>query len=263
MLSAKRMSDGKTVHAYFERKENGPFRCLDCDEEVMHKSGNTRVNHFAHVNPFACEYAQGESDLHRQCKMEIYRCLLESLDVRDVELEKAFGSVRPDVFAKIRGVPVAIEVQISSLSVETIIRRTIDYHQRGIYVLWLLQWTPDLDKSRYAPRHWEKWVHACYFGRVYYWKQGLEVVEYSFEPSVKAVPKKTWYSETGKKITVGGYAQRSARFRAPVRGNILNLVRDFGPQLRYWWEGGGTRVPDAKLFTRKIKDSAHRFGQQF
>jgi|SRR3954470_1632110 len=117
MLSAKRMSDGKTIHAYFERKENGPFRYLDCNDEVIHKSGNSRVNHFAHANPFACEYAQGESDLHRQCKMEIYRCLLANLDIKDVELEKAFGSVRPDIFAIIRGVPVAIEVQISSLSV--------------------------------------------------------------------------------------------------------------------------------------------------
>jgi len=248
MLSAKRMSDGKTVHAYFEKKENGPFRCLDCNEEVIHRSGNSKINHFAHANPLACEYSQGESDLHRQCKMEIFRCLLADLKIKNVEIEKPIGTVRPDVYAVIKGVPVAIEVQISSLSVEMIMRRTIDYHQRGIYVLWLLQWTSELDKPRYAPRNWEKWVHACYFGRVYYWKQGLEVVEYTFEPSVKTIPKTTLYSKAGKKITVGGYALRSMRFRTPVRGKTLNLASDFGPRLRYWWEGGGIKVPDARLF---------------
>lgn len=84
-------------------------------------------------------------------------------------LELPLEEVRPDVSATIKGVPVAIEVQISSLSVETIMRRTIDYHRRGIYVLWLLQWTPALDRPRYAPKIWEKWVHAAYYGRVYYW----------------------------------------------------------------------------------------------
>lgn len=248
MLSAKRMSDDQTVHAYFEKKENGPFRCVECKEEVVLKSGRSRASHFAHVNPLACEYAQGESDLHRECKMEIYRCLLADLNVQDVEIEKAFGSVRPDVFAIIRGVPVAIEVQISSLSVESIMRRTIDYHQRGIYVLWLLQWTPELDKPRYAPSRWEKWIHACYFGHVYYWKQGLDVVDYSFEPSIKTIPKKTLYMKNGKAVSVGGYAQRSIRFRSPIRGKLLNLLRDFGPRFRHWWEGGGIKVPDAKLF---------------
>jgi hypothetical protein len=33
---------------------------------------------------------------------------------------------------------VAIEVQISSLSLETITERTIEYHRKGIHVLWLL-----------------------------------------------------------------------------------------------------------------------------
>jgi competence protein CoiA len=249
MLSAKRLSDGQIVHAYFEKKQNGPFRCLDCNEEVILKTGRSRIDHFAHVNPLACSYAEGESDLHRKCKMEIYESLLKERGVKNVVLENPLGTVRPDVSAEINGVPVAIEIQISSLSIETLMKRTIDYHQKGIYVLWLLQWMPDLDKPKYSPRHWEKWVHACYFGRVYYWKQGLEVIEYAFEPSLNIVPRKTLYSTSGKKITLGGYAQRSVRFRNPVRGKILNLARDFGPQLRYWWEGGGIKVPDAKLFT--------------
>jgi len=251
MLCAKRKSDGQTVSAYLESKRNAPFVCLDCNEEVILKTGRNRVNHFAHANPIACKFFEGESDTHRQCKFEIFRSLQNASGVRNVVLERPLGSVRPDVSAVINGVPVAIEVQISSLSVETIMRRTIDYHQRGIYVLWLLQWTPKLDSSRYTPRLWEKWIHAAYFGRVYYWTEGLNVVSYHFDPHHKTIPKQTWYSEDGEKMTGGGYSQRSKRYRTAVRGRTFNLATDFAPREREWWEGGGVKVPDAKLFINK------------
>lgn len=43
-------------------------------------------------------------------------------------MELPLVTVRPDVSATIKGTPVAIEVQISALSIETIMKRTIDYH---------------------------------------------------------------------------------------------------------------------------------------
>ena len=248
MLCAKRKSDGLTVNAYFESKVNGPFACLDCNEEVLLKTGRLRINHFAHANPIACKFAEGESEAHRRCKIEIYLALQNAPGVHDVMLERPIGTVRPDVSAEIRGVPVAIEVQISSLSLETITKRTIDYAQRGIYVLWLLQWTPQLDRNRYTPKLWEKWIHAAYFGQVYYWLGGLTVASYHFDPNFKSIPKKSWYSPNGEKVAAGGYSRRSRRYRAPVRGETLNLAADFVPKKRYWWEGNGIKVPDAKLF---------------
>jgi competence protein CoiA len=185
--------------------------------------------------------------------MEIYESLLRQPLVSDAALERPLGSVRPDVSAYFNGVPVAIEVQISSLSIETIMRRTIEYHQKGIYVLWLLQWTTALDGQRYTPKLWEKWVHAAYFGRVYYWLHGLSVVPYRFEPSLKTVPKTTWYAEDGRKMTGGGYSRRSKRYRMGVRGETLNLATDFGPRERFWWEGNGVKVPDAKLFMERYR----------
>jgi competence protein CoiA len=251
MLSARRRSDGQTVLAYFESKRNGPFACIQCNEEVILKTGKSKINHFAHANPFACEYTQGESDLHRRCKTEIYEGLLQEPGVTKVALERPLGTVRPDVSAYVKGVPVAIEIQISSLSIEAIMFRTIEYFRKGIYVLWLLPWTAELDKPRYAPAIWEKWIHCCFFGRVYYWKEKLDVLEYEFEPSLKTIPRNTWYTKSGKKVTVGGYALKSVRFRHPIRKKLLNLVRDFGPRQRFWWEGGGVKVPDAKLFMGK------------
>jgi hypothetical protein len=116
------------------------------------------------------------------------------------------------------------------------------------YVLWLLQWAPKLDARRYTPRLWEKWVHAAYFGRVYYWIEGLTVVSYHFDPNHRTIPQKTWYSPKGKKMTAGGYSQRSKRHRTPVRGKTFNLATDFGPRNRDWWKGKGITVPAAKLY---------------
>jgi competence protein CoiA len=251
MLCARRKSDGQTVNAYFESKLNGPFACLDCCEEVILKIGRSRINHFAHANPIGCKFAEGESEAHRRCKIEIYLALQKEPGVHNVALERSLETVRPDVSADIKGIPVAIEVQLSSLSIETIMRRTIDYAQRGIYVLWLLQWTPKLDSNRYSPSLWEKWVHCAYFGRVYYWIEGLTVVSYHFDPSFKSVPQKSWYSQDGRKMTADGYSRRAKRYRTPVRGETLHLARDFAPKERYWWEGNGLKVPDAKLFMQR------------
>ena len=248
MLSARRKSDGQTVTAYFEFPGRGPYHCIVCNDEVILKTGRHRVNHFAHVNPLQCQFLENESDEHRKCKMEIYEALLREPGAEDVVLERPIGPVRPDVSAVINGIKVAIEVQISSLSLETITHRTIQYAQKGIYVLWLLPWTSKLDAKTYNPKLWEKWVHAAYFGRVYYWLTGLTVVSYHFDPKLKAVPKTTWYSKDGKKMIAGGFSRRMTRFRTPIRGKHLHLARDFGPRLREWWEGGGLKVPDAKLF---------------
>jgi competence protein CoiA len=168
MLYAKRKSDGRIVTASSESYSNAPFICPECNELVILKTGTVRVNYFAHVNYFACRNGASESEAHRQCKMEIYEALLREPNVHKVALERPLGTNRPDVSAYINNVPVAIEVQISSLSQETIMRRTIEYARKGIYVLWLLLWTPDLDDKLYSPTLWEKWIHAAYFGRVYY-----------------------------------------------------------------------------------------------
>ena len=255
MLCAKRKLTGEIITAYLASKADGTFKCPDCGDEVILKTGRRTVNHFAHANPIACKFAEGESDGHRRCKIEIFLALKKQPHVRNVALECPLGTNRPDVSAEINGVPVAIEVQISSLSLETITQRTMEYARKGFYVLWLLQWTPKLDARRYTPRLWEKWIHAAYFGRVYYWTQGLNVVSYHFDPHFKSVPKKSWYSPKGKKITAGGFSRRSKRYRTPIRGRTFNLATDFGPRNRDWWEGKDITIPAAKLYIDRQRNS--------
>lgn len=253
MLCAKRKSDGQAVTAYSELKSGAPFVCPECNEEVILQTAKLRLNRFAHTNPLACRYEAGESELHRLCKMEIYEALLREPGVRSAALERSLSTVRPDVSAYINNVPVAIEVQISSLSPETIKYRTIEYARKGIYVLWLLPWTPRLNRKRYNPTLWEKWIHAAYFGRVYYWIKGLSIVSYHFEPSFKTVPRTSWYSEDGKKMTAGGYSRRSKRHRTAVRGETLNLATHFVPKDRDRWEGGGIAIPFSKVFMSRYQ----------
>jgi competence protein CoiA len=248
MLRATRKLTGEIVTAYLESKANAPFVCSDCGDKVVLKTGNVRVNYFAHANPRPCRYDAGESEDHRQCKMQIYEALRRMPGVENVALERPMGTNRPDVSAYINGVPVAIEVQISSLSLNTIRHRTTEYARKGIYVLWLLPWTPDLADERYAPKLWEKWIHAAYFGRVYYWIEGLKIVSYRFEPHLQSVPKQSWYPANGEKMTGGGYSRRSTRYRRPVRVETLHLVTDFIPKDREWSGENGFTVPVAKLF---------------
>jgi hypothetical protein len=44
------------------------------------------------------------------------------------------------------------------------------------------------------------------------------------DPYLKHLPK------NGSKITVGGYTMKSKWHRSPIRGQILNLARDFAPK---------------------------------
>ncbi len=229
MLRAKQKLTGEIITAYFASQSQAPFPCPECGDPVILKSGKSRVNYFAHEIPMACRYAENESDGHRRFKMEIFLALQNLPHVRNVTLERPLGTNRPDVSAEINGVPVAIEIQISNLSIEMITQRTIDYHRRGYYVLWLLPWTPKLDAKRYTPRQWEKSIHAAYFGRVYYWLEGLNIVSYHFDPHLKSVPQKSWYSPKGKKITAGGYSRRSKRYRTAIRGSTFNLATDLSP----------------------------------
>jgi len=139
MLCAKRKTNGVSANAWAAGKSDAPFLCPECEEEVVLRQGALRINHFAHKAPVTCQYGTGETPEHRRCKMEIYQSLLGQPGVTNLALERSLKTVRPDVSAYINGIPVAIEVQISALSMDTIIHRTKEYERQGIYVLWLLQ----------------------------------------------------------------------------------------------------------------------------
>lgn len=208
-------------------KGDGPFRCHCCASIVTLRRGGIRAAHFAHQPPVTCEYGAGESEEHRRCKIEIYTALARHPLVTKCEMERNLTSVRPDVSAYIGRTPVAIEVQLSTLSIEKIRDRTTEYARKGIYVLWLPLYTARLKRELYDMRPWERWLSEAYDGRVYYWRDKLNVVPIRFRDYYTIVRGRT-----------RDYRKLS-RLKVPQAGDALSLVEDFHP----------VNAHAAKLFT--------------
>jgi competence protein CoiA len=138
MLTSLRQSDLQKVIADDTTKAEGPFMCPKCSSETILRKGMIKIHHFAHKPPIACEYGKGESEQHRKCKSEIYSYLSKHINIT-CELEKDLGNVVPDIYIDFGygKSKYAIEVQISHLTMSSIISRTREYGRLGIYVLWL------------------------------------------------------------------------------------------------------------------------------
>jgi competence protein CoiA len=236
MLTATRQQDGQKVTAWEANRDERPFLCHCCGSQVTLRKGGVRAAHFAHQPPVTCEYGTGESPEHRRCKISIYEHLIAQPHVRKCEMERNLGTVRPDVSAYIGDVAVAIEVQLSSLSLDKIRYRTEEYARKGIYVLWLPLYTQELSQELYRPRPWEHWLHAAYFGRVYYWLEGLKIVPVHFRDYYASVRGRT-----------RDYRKLSRR-KVPVDGEAVVLTENFRPVSREAWSGRYVAVPQSKLW---------------
>ncbi|WP_166507494.1 competence protein CoiA family protein [Nostoc sp. 106C] len=233
------------------QKNDGPFFCPKCHYEVILRKGRVKVHHFAHKPPVFCQYGQGESEYHRACKQSIFDCLSQAEDVANCELEKDLGKVVPDIYFVRGTVKVAIEVQISSLTMSKIIERTEEYNRLGVYVLWLPVFDDVLEDEMYAPKQWEKWLHTTYYGRVYYWLQDLNIAAIHFDEYQIWVEESNWYSSDGNEMSAGGYFKRSKRYRTPNHGMTLNILKDFQATIRRAWAGGDITVPNCKILNDK------------
>ncbi|HEV2915668.1 MAG TPA: competence protein CoiA family protein [Pyrinomonadaceae bacterium] len=239
MLTATRQADGHKLAAWEADKNERPFICHCCGTIVTLRKGGIRAAHFAHQPPVTCEYGTGESEEHRLCKIAIYEGLCREAGVTKCEIERNLGTVRPDVSAYINNVPVAIEVQLSSLSLAKIEYRTMEYARRGIYVLWLPLYTEALRRELYRPRPWERWLHAAYFGRVYYWLEGLRIVPVHFRDYYASVRGRT---RDYRKLSPG---------KVPLEGETAILTKDFRPVPRDAWANEHISIPRSKLLMDK------------
>lgn len=167
MLTAKQ--NGKIVIARYAQKP-GEFTCPECGELVTLRKGSVKVHHFAHRSTSDCGYGKGESELHMDLKMQIFDALVEHPNVESVEIEKSFGAMRADVFAVISGRYVAFEIQLSALSIDDLVRRTQNYANNGIAVIWILHLAEGSSVKRfYQPAAWERWIHTCELGQLFLW----------------------------------------------------------------------------------------------
>jgi len=239
MLTAKRQSDDLKIAAWEAERDQRPFLCHCCNQVVTLRKGGIRAPHFAHQPPVTCEYGTGESEEHRRAKLAIYESLRTSNRVTKCEIERNLGTVRPDISAYINNVPVAIEVQLSSLSLERIRYRTAEYARRRIYVLWLPLYMTALKGELYQPRPWERWLHAAYFGRVYYWLEGLQIMPVHFRDYYASMRGRT-----------RDYEKLSQR-KVPLAGRVVDLIDDFKPVQREAWANKYISIPPSRLLMDK------------
>lgn len=244
---AKRVQDASIVVARTEDRAYGPWVCPACSGQVALKKGPLVTHHFAHYPPFSCEYGRGETEEHRQCKTAIFDAISSEPNTSKWELERNLGSVRPDVSGYIGQTPVAIEVQASSLGLERISKRTSEYAVKNISVIWLGLWHDRLLDDRFTPSVWEKWLHALYFGRVYYWKEGGNVVPVHFGKHMLYVAPSDWHDEFGQEQSGGDYYRRSKRFREAKIADPV-AITSMTTRIRNSWSGGGYNIPASRLW---------------
>ena len=261
MLVAIRTSDGARVLAEDAQKPNKPFICPYCCGPVVLKKGVQVLHHFAHAAESASlkeanlqrarlqgasHCGVGESWRHLEAKMSLYRALKAHDRVVRCEVEWPFGGNRPDVIARIatpRGSRVvAFEVQCTALPLSDLVARTEGYARQGVSVAWLGVLPPEglADGAATRVRQWERWVHAAYFGRVYYWHEGATVLGYHFAPAYSLVPA----TDFG-----GGYYRLLKTIRCMERyPQPLHLVDDFHAEDNHGFEGGALVVPPCRLW---------------
>jgi len=253
MLSGIRNTNNCKVFARNVIKEEAPFSCPKCLGELTLKKGRIKTHHFAHKPPFNCSRGQGETDAHRKCKEEIYLSLSSRQNVSNLDMEVDFNTSIADVFCHIAGAPVAIEIQKSDLTVNEITLRTQNYHVLGINVLWLALNNPKLSENRYSPKAWEKWCHAAYFGRVYYWINGVIVLPVHFAEHRLEVVHSSWYNKDGEEQSAGGYTKPSKRYRTPSFGPQLDITQNFRPTRKDAWSGGTVFIPQCSLYVDQLQ----------
>lgn len=248
MLSA-RNPDGYVLASQVT-KEDGPFVCPMCKGLVLVKKGRVKIHHFSHIPPTNCTYGTGESEAHMQAKLDIYETLQHCSDVSKLRLERPLGDVRPDISFYLKNVPIAIEVQISKLSLDTIDRRTVAYKNKGISLLWTSPYDVSIEYLKmYSPALWEKYLHMLYFGKLYYWISGEVLQPVRFDAYQLHVEYREWYIPDGggDMDSAGGYDRYSKRYKTPRLLDRINIT-SLTSVNRKAWESKKLSTPEARLW---------------
>lgn len=234
---AKNLYTHKQYHATSSVKSDGPFYCAACYSDAVIRKCTQKVDHFAHRARLSPVIGPKESDLHRQCKVEILEALQEryregNWDIeRPIPENKKMGipELRPDISGRIRGIRVAIEVQASTLTVPRIVKRAKSYSARDIALLWIVPLHKPLGELPFRPRLYERYLHSIYFGRTYYWWPGqrltLKLVHYG--PAIRHVEYREWYEDAGQQMDAGGYDTIYKLVKQPIYGRDANIADDF------------------------------------
>lgn len=230
---------GVRFHVEEVTKADGPFMCASCLSDAVRKHCAEKRDHFAHKAPTSKVIAAGESELHHDCKLEIFEALKSAVsDVRWVcdnvkikaDKNRKLPELKPDIGGRINGKRVAIEIQVSALTLPQIIKRVHGYSGRDVAILWIVPLKEPLPDGAFSPRLYERYLHSIYYGRTYYWMKGdgLLVTPVHYGLAWRHVPYSEWYDvELGDHRDGGGYNVPFKRIRKPFAHKKISLVDSF------------------------------------
>ena len=206
------------------------YVCPKCKGVVILKQGRKVIWHFAHKPPTDCSWATGETVAHLEAK----KIVRDSLVARGLRAEIEYivtalpGDRRADVMVwSPDEVPVAIELQHTSIGVDEIERRAFSYAGAGIVQIWIPFLTPSalaaaeqrgarcLFLEKYSARPYEKWVHGFY-GADGMWMYEAHEKEFwhgRLTGHQIYVEQTSWFEAGGAERTEGGYYRWSKRYR--------------------------------------------------
>ncbi|WP_395746689.1 competence protein CoiA family protein [Prosthecobacter sp.] len=251
---------GQRVHASSVNKNDGPFLCPGCLSDVIHRHPWKMRDHFAHHARLSPIDTSRESLLHYECKRRIYEALRSACpssewfcDTRKIQGSRETNrkTRKPDIEGWIKGRRVVIEVQKSALGIRSLIARTRDYSELGIAVLWVVPLTQELGEEIFRPRLVERYLHAMYFGRVYYWLPGMggEVLPVHFGAATRSVSFRS--NENGYWEEAGSFEKpyRIVRRPQPYRSTMpIHRMFRAGERKAFMPWGEARPVPRARLW---------------
>lgn len=159
------------VNLWHEKRQNRTredihkrkYVCKHCGSPLVAKVGPVKVWHFAHRPNPECLYLRdkgGESKLHRDLKQ-----LLADTFYRKYEGHKPVVKFEERIPATQRiadvlldfpgGQQLALEAQVSNISMEQLKARTLDYESQDIDVIWVFkEWEPGEKTAREIMTNW-------------------------------------------------------------------------------------------------------------
>lgn len=261
--SALNVFSHKKFYAGSAVKSDGPFYCAECLSDAVVRKCVEKIDHFAHVARLSPILSPGESKLHDECKKSICGALAREFPTGLWATERPIPEnaklevpkLVPDISGNIMNQRVAIEIQLSRLSLSQIIKRTVSYSKRKIPILWVVPLQSDLGNKPFRPRQFEKYLHSMYFGRVYYWwpELGARVMPVHFTRTKRKIPYSEWY-ENGEHCEAGGYEKAYKTLKLPSYGCSLSVSDNFvtRPRMEFVPDNEKKSVPACLIWHDKL-----------
>jgi len=264
---ARQVLGNRTIHADVAFKKDGPFYCPECLSDAIVRKCVDKKDHFAHKGRLSNLFGHGESQLHKDCKMEILVEMKKAFPEGNWEVErpikenkeKGLAALVPDISGRINGKPVAIEVQRSFLNVRTITKRTEEYRKRGVAILWIIPLKEELGDEYFRPRLFEKFLHSMYFSRTYFWLKGFgaRVLAAHFGRAERWIQETSWYdAEYQEEREAGGYWKVFRTIREPIfHQPKIDITKDFIIEHADEWlpDSEDLKVPQRLIFRDNLR----------